>query len=166
MEKDDSNWSVILICDTELSNGNAFYFNHDCFFLSETKFTAQNCILLVLITLITQRILGIFTLFSSWKWICSYFSEGNQTIIVTLNANNALLDLIINMRQCYDIWKLRKTVFCHKMINFLQWQLKFSPSKYFSYTEGLPVAKVEKVFSLQRSDKRLTLLLIDQISSF
>ena len=47
------------------------------------------------------------------------------------------------------------------MINFLLRELKFSGKKYFSYLERL--ASVEKVLSLQRNDKKVTLLLIYHI---
>ena len=52
------------------------------------------------------------------------------------------------------------------MINFLQGGLKLSGNMYFSYTERLALAKVEKVLSLQKNDKKVTLLLIYDISSF
>ena len=37
---------------------------------------------------------------------------------------------------------------------------------YFSYLERLASAKVEKVLSLQRNDKKVTLLLVYHISGF
>ena len=55
---------------------------------------------------------------------------------------------------------MRKTFFCYKMINFSLRELKFSGNMYLSYTERLASAKVEKVHSLQRNDKKVTLLLI------
>ena len=62
--------------------------------------------------------------------------------------------------------KLRKTIFCYKMINFSLRELKFSRNTYFSYPERPASAKVEKVLSLQRNDKKITLLLIYYISDF
>ena len=62
--------------------------------------------------------------------------------------------------------KFRKTSFCYKMINFLPSELKFSENLYFSYTERLALAKVKKVLPLERSDKKVTLLLIYHISGF
>ena len=62
--------------------------------------------------------------------------------------------------------KLRKTIFCYKMINFSLRELKFSGNMYFSYLERLPLAKVEKVLSLQRNGKKVTMLLIYHISGF
>ena len=61
---------------------------------------------------------------------------------------------------------LRKTIFFYKMIKFSLKELKFSENMYYSYTERLASAKVEKVLSLQRSDKIVTLLLIYDISGF
>ena len=61
--------------------------------------------------------------------------------------------------------KLRKTVFCYE-INFSLRELKFSGNMYFSYLERLPLAKVEKVLSLQRNGKKVTMLLIYHISGF
>ena len=62
--------------------------------------------------------------------------------------------------------KLRKTVFCYKMINFSLRECEFFLKKYFSYTERLTSSKVEKVLWLQRNDKKVTLLLIYHISGF
>ena len=45
-------------------------------------------------------------------------------------------------------------------------ELKFSGNMYFSYTERLAPSKVEKVLSLQRNDKKVTLLLIYHIFAF
>ena len=59
-----------------------------------------------------------------------------------------------------DIKKLRKTIFRYKMINFSLRQLKFSGNMYFSSLERLASAKVEKVLSLHRNHKKVTLLLI------
>ena len=67
------------------------------------------------------------------------------------------------------LWKmkiLRKTIFFYKMIKFSLKELKFSENMYYSYTERLASAKVEKVLSLQRNDKIVTLLLIYDISGF
>ena len=44
--------------------------------------------------------------------------------------------------------------------------MEFSRNMYFSYTERLASAKVEKVLSLQRNSKIVTLLLIYDISGF
>ena len=84
------------------------------------------------------------------------------------------MHMFINMRQYvhkYEpvLWtseKLRKTIFCYKMINFSLRELKFSGKIYFSYLERLASTKVEKVLSLQRNDKKVTLLLIYHISGF
>ena len=43
-----------------------------------------------------------------------------------------------------DIGKLRKTLFCYKMINLPLRELKFSGKMYFSYAKRLASAKVEK----------------------
>ena len=59
--------------------------------------------------------------------------------------------------------KLRKTIFCYKMINFSLRDLKFLGKMYFSYTERLASAKVEKVLWLRRNHKEATLLLIYHI---
>ena len=61
---------------------------------------------------------------------------------------------------------LRKTIFFYKMIKFSLKELKFSENMYYSYTERLASAKVEKVLSLKRNDKIVTLLLIYDISGF
>ena len=66
----------------------------------------------------------------------------------------------------WTLEKLRKTIFCYKMINLLLRELKFSVNMYFSYTERFVSAKVEKVLWLQRNDKKVTLLLIYHISGF
>ena len=62
--------------------------------------------------------------------------------------------------------KLRKTIFCYKMINFSLRELKFSGNLYFSFIERPASAKTKKVLSLQRNDKKVTLLLIYHISGF
>ena len=66
----------------------------------------------------------------------------------------------------WTLEKLGKTIFCYKMINFSLRELKYSGNIYFSYLERLASAKVEKVLSLQRNDKKVTLLLIYHISGF
>ena len=48
----------------------------------------------------------------------------------------------------WTLEKLRKIIFCYKMINFSLKELKFSGNMYFSYTERLVLAKVEKVLPL------------------
>ena len=65
-----------------------------------------------------------------------------------------------------DIGKIEKNYFCYKMINFSLRELKFSGNVYFSHLERLALAKIEKVLSLQRNDKKVTLLLIYHISGF
>ena len=62
----------------------------------------------------------------------------------------------------WTLEKLRKTVFCYKMVNFSLRELKFSrnTAMYLSYLERVASAKVEKVLLLQRNDKKVTLLLI------
>ena len=52
------------------------------------------------------------------------------------------------------------------MINFSIRESKVSGNMYFSYLERLALAKVEKVLSLQRNDKKVTLFLIYHISGF
>ena len=52
------------------------------------------------------------------------------------------------------------------MINFSLRELKFLGNMYFSYPERFVLAQVEKVLSLQRNDKEVTLLLIYHISGF
>ena len=59
----------------------------------------------------------------------------------------------------------KKKSFCYE-ISFSLRELKFSGNMYFSYLERLPLAKVEKVLSLQRNDKKVTLLLIYHIPGF
>ena len=66
----------------------------------------------------------------------------------------------------WTLEKLRKTIFCYKMINFSLRELKFSGNLYFSFIERPASAKTEKVLSLQRNDKKVTLLLIYHISGF
>ena len=50
------------------------------------------------------------------------------------------------------------------MIHFSLRELKYSGNMYFSYTERLASAKVKKVHSLQRNDKKVTFLLIYHLS--
>ena len=57
----------------------------------------------------------------------------------------------------WTLEKLRKTIFCYKMINFSLRESKFSGNMYFSYLERLASTKVEKVLSLQKNDKKVTL---------
>ena len=45
----------------------------------------------------------------------------------------------------WSLEKLRKTIFCYKMIHFSLRKLRFSGNMYFSYLERLALAKVEKV---------------------
>ena len=52
------------------------------------------------------------------------------------------------------------------MINFSLREVKFSDNMCFSYTERLASTKVEKVLSLQKNDKKVTLLLIYDLSGF
>ena len=52
------------------------------------------------------------------------------------------------------------------MINFSLREVKFSENMSFSYTERLASAKVGKVLSIQKNDKKVTLLLIYDISGF
>ena len=66
----------------------------------------------------------------------------------------------------WTLEKLRKTIFCYKMINFSLRELKSSGNMYFSYTKRLASANVEKVLWLKRNDKKLILLLIYHISGF
>ena len=66
----------------------------------------------------------------------------------------------------WTLEKLRKTIFCYKMINFSLRESKFSGNMYFSYLERLALTKVEKVLSLQRNDKKVTFLLIYHMSRF
>ena len=57
----------------------------------------------------------------------------------------------------WTLEKLRKRIFCYKVINFSLSELKFSGNMYFSYPERLALVKVEKVLSWQRNDKKVTL---------
>ena len=52
------------------------------------------------------------------------------------------------------------------MISFSIRELEFSGNMYFSYTERPALMEVGKVLSLQRNDKKVTLLLIYHISGF
>ena len=58
------------------------------------------------------------------------------------------------------IEKLRKIIVCYKRIDFSLRELRLSGNIYFSYTERLTLAKVEKVLLLQGNEKKVTLLLI------
>ena len=79
---------------------------------------------------------------------------------------NIFINIVWGIGMLWTLEKLRKTIFCYKMINFLQGGLKLSGNMYFSYTERLALAKVEKVLWLQKNDTKVTLLLIHHISSF
>ena len=55
------------------------------------------------------------------------------------------LDMFINIGQYFVDGRFEKNFFCHKMINSSLREFKFSGNMYFSYTERLASAKVEKV---------------------
>ena len=63
-----------------------------------------------------------------------------------------------------DTKKIKKHFFVTKMTSFPLRELKFSGHIYFSYTERLASAKVEKVLGLQRNSKKVTLLPIYHIN--
>ena len=63
----------------------------------------------------------------------------------------------------WTLEKLRKIIFCYKMINFSLRELKFSGNMYFSYNERIASSKVERDLLLQRNEKKVTLLLIYHI---
>ena len=65
-----------------------------------------------------------------------------------------------------DKGKTEKNNFLLQNDTFFLRVVKFAGNIYFSYTERLALAKVEKVLSLQKNDKKVTLLLIYNISSF
>ena len=65
-----------------------------------------------------------------------------------------------------DKGKTEKNNFLLQNDKFFLRVVKFAGNMYFSYTERLALAKVEKVLSLQKNDKKVTLLLIYNISSF
>ena len=98
------------------------------------------------------KTLAYFTTFGTWVAIWVGFIQGVDW------------DMFINM--LWTLEKLRKTFFCCKMTNFTLTELKFSGNIYFSYPERLVSAKVEKVLSLQRNHKKVTLLLIYHILAF
>ena len=52
------------------------------------------------------------------------------------------------------------------MINFSPRESEFSGNMYYSYTERPLSAKAEKVLLLQRNDKKVTLLLLRNITDF
>ena len=62
------------------------------------------------------------------------------------------------------IGNIEKNNILLQMISFSPRELKFSGNMYFSYPERLASAKVEKALSLQRNDKKVTLLLIYHLS--
>ena len=65
-----------------------------------------------------------------------------------------------------DNGKIEKNNFLLQNDKFSSREVRLGGNMYFSYTERLALAKVEKVFSLQKNDKKVTLLLIYDISSF
>ena len=72
--------------------------------------------------------------------------------VQTMQALNKHLENLLRFGHVHKyeavLWtleKLRKTIFCYKMINTLLRELKFSVNMYFSYTERFVPAKVEKV---------------------
>ena len=62
------------------------------------------------------------------------------------------------------IGNIEKNNILLQMISFSPRELKFSGNMYFSYPERFASAKVEKALSLQRNDKKVTLLLIYHLS--
>ena len=96
--------------------------------------------------------------------------KGDKQIINNYRPVSLLpIGMFINMRQCAVLWtliKLRKTVFCYKIINYSLRELKFLGNMYFSCLEKVVSARAEKVLSLQRNGKNVTLLLIYHISGF
>ena len=65
-----------------------------------------------------------------------------------------------------DNGKIEKNNFLLQNDKFSSREVRLGGNMYFSYTERLALAKVEKVLSLQKNDKKVTLLLIYDISSF
>ena len=65
-----------------------------------------------------------------------------------------------------DNGKIEKNNFLLQNDKFSSREVRLGGNMYFSYTERLALAKVEKVFSLQKNDKKVTLLLIYDISGF
>ena len=65
-----------------------------------------------------------------------------------------------------DNGKIDKNNFLLQNDKFSSREVRLGGNMYFSYTERLALAKVEKVLSLQKNDKKVTLLLIYDISGF
>ena len=65
-----------------------------------------------------------------------------------------------------DNGKIEKNNFLLQNDKFSSREVRLRGNMYFSYTERLALAKVEKVFFLQKNDKKVTLLLIYVISDF
>ena len=65
-----------------------------------------------------------------------------------------------------DNAKIEKNNFLLQNDKFSSREVRLRGNMYFSYTERLALAKVEKVFFLQKNDKKVTLLLIYVISDF
>ena len=65
-----------------------------------------------------------------------------------------------------DNGKIEKNNFLLQNDKFSSREVRLGGNMYFSYTERLALAKVEKVLSLQKNDKKVTLLLIYDISGF
>ena len=65
-----------------------------------------------------------------------------------------------------DNGKIEKNNFLLQNDKFSSREVRLGGNMYFSYTERLALAKVEKVFFLQKNDKKVTLLLIYDISGF
>ena len=109
---------------------------------------------------------------NSWVFLLQIKSQ-NQVIIIhfqwTQDLNESYIRRLYVVQNViwghvhkYEtvLWtleKLRKRIFCYKVINFSLSELKFSGNMYFSYPERLALVKVEKVLSWQRNDKKVTL---------
>ena len=65
-----------------------------------------------------------------------------------------------------DNGKIEKNNFLLQNDKFSSREVRLGGNMYFSYTERLALAKVEKVFFFQKNDKKVTLLLIYDISGF
>ena len=65
-----------------------------------------------------------------------------------------------------DNGKIEKNNFLLQNDKFSSREVRLGGNMYFSYTERLALAKVGKVFFLQKNDKKVTLLLIYVISGF
>ena len=65
-----------------------------------------------------------------------------------------------------DNGKIEKNNFLLQNDKFSSREVRLGGNMYYSYTERLALAKVEKVFFLQKNDKKVTLLLIYVISGF